>query len=88
MRERIEGEVVPAFEGRIVAFDEAASAAYATLRADARARGDAIAATDGYIAGIAAAHGFAIATRDRAPFEASGLVVINPFGPWDDGIIP
>lgn len=81
LHQRIEDEVIAAFEGRILSFDEAASAAYAELRARARARGEAIAATDGYIAGIAAAHGFAIATRDRAPFEASGLVVINPFEP-------
>ncbi|MFT4296913.1 MAG: type II toxin-antitoxin system VapC family toxin [Micropruina sp.] len=81
LRDRIDSEVVAAFEGRILPFDEAASAAYATLRAEARARGEAIAATDGYIAGIVAAHGFAIATRDRAPFQAAGLVVIDPFEP-------
>ncbi len=81
LQHRIEDEIIAAFRGRILSFDEPASAAYAELRARARARGEAIAATDGYIAGIAAAHGFAIATRDRAPFEASGLVVINPFEP-------
>lgn len=81
LQHRIEDEIIAAFRGRILSFDEPASAAYAELRARARARGEAIAATDGYIAGIAAAHGFAVATRDRAPFEAAGIVVIDPFDP-------
>lgn len=35
--------------------------------------------TDGYIAGIAATHGLAVATRDTSPFVAAGLAVINPW---------
>jgi predicted nucleic acid-binding protein len=50
-----------------------------TLRASARAAGQAIAPADGYIAAIAAAHNFAVATRDTSPFEAAGLTVINPW---------
>ncbi len=76
---RIEDEVIGAFTGRILAFDEPASVAYATLRARARDQGLTLGATDAYIAGIVAAHGFAIATRDRAPFEAAGVAVIDPF---------
>lgn len=80
---RIEDEVIGAFTGRILAFDEPASVAYATLRTRARNRarnqGLALGAADAYIAGIVAAHGFAIATRDRAPFEAAGVAVIDPF---------
>ena len=34
---------------------------------------------DGFIAAIAAARGFAVATRDIAPYEAAGLEVINPW---------
>lgn len=71
--------VLPLFAGRILAFDDPASQSYATLRARARAAGQAIAAADGYIAAIAAAHGLAIATRDTSPFEAAGLAVINPW---------
>jgi predicted nucleic acid-binding protein len=33
------------------------------------------------IAGIASAHGLAVATRDVTPFIASGVSVINP---WDE----
>lgn len=76
---RLEQRVLPLFAGRILPFDDAASKAYATLRASARAVGRAIAPADGYIAGIAATHGFTVATRDISPFEAAGLTVINPW---------
>ena len=76
---RFEQQVLPLFAGRILPFDENASQAYAMLRARARAAGQAIAPTDGYIAAIAAAHGFSVATRDTSPFEAAGLAVINPW---------
>lgn len=44
-----------------------------------RADGLAISTADAYIAAIAAASGFAVATRDTRPFEAAGVVVINPW---------
>ena len=75
----LEQRVLPLFAGRILTFDDSASRAYATLRACARTSGQAIASTDGYIAAIAATHGFAIATRDTSPFGAAGLTVINPW---------
>ncbi|MBS4096593.1 MAG: type II toxin-antitoxin system VapC family toxin [Sulfuricella sp.] len=75
----LEQRVLPLFAGRVLSFDAPASQAYATLRAHARAAGLAIAPADGYIAAIAATHGLAIATRDTSPFEAAGLVVINPW---------
>jgi predicted nucleic acid-binding protein len=75
----LEQRVLPLFAGRILAFDNAASQSYATLRARARVDGLAIAPADGYIAAIAATHGFAVATRDTSPFEAAGLTVINPW---------
>jgi predicted nucleic acid-binding protein len=79
LRTNLERRVLPLFAGRIVAFDMAASAAYAELRARARAKGNAIAAADGYIAATAVANGLMVATRDTAPFEAAGLAVINPW---------
>jgi predicted nucleic acid-binding protein len=75
----LEQRVLPLFAGRILSFDDPASRTYATLRANARAVGQTIAPTDGYIAAIAATHGFALATRDTLPFEAAGLTVINPW---------
>lgn len=75
----LEQRVLPLFAGRILPFDEPASQSYATLRARARVAGQAIAPADGYIAAIAATHGFAVATRDTSPFDAAGLAVINPW---------
>ncbi|MFA9273720.1 MAG: type II toxin-antitoxin system VapC family toxin [Candidatus Aquirickettsiella gammari] len=75
----LERRVLPLFAGRILSFDDSASQSYATLRTRARVAGQAIAPADGYIAAIAATHGFAVATRDTSPFEAAGLTVINPW---------
>lgn len=75
----LEQRVLPLFEGRILSFDLAASQAYATLRAKARAAGQVIAPADGYIAAIAMTHELTVATRDTQPFIAAGLSVINPF---------
>ena len=75
----LEQRVLPLFEGRILSFDIGASEAYATLRPRARATGQAIAPTDGYIAAIAMTHGLSVATRDTQPFISAGLTVINPF---------
>lgn len=80
LHDRLEGEVLPLFSGRILTFDLDASKAYATLMAAARGSGKAIGTADGYIAATALAHGFSVATRDVSPFEAAGLKVINP---WD-----
>ncbi|KVG55972.1 type II toxin-antitoxin system VapC family toxin [Burkholderia territorii] len=75
----IEQRVLPLFRGRILPFDDAASKAYASLRAKARAAGHALAPADGFIAATAAANGLIVATRDVAPFEAAGLRVIDPW---------
>lgn len=75
----LEQRILPVFDGRILPFDALASEAYATLRAQARADGIAIAPADGYIAAIAKSHGLMVATRDTGPFEAAGLKVINPW---------
>jgi len=75
----LEQRVLPLFAGRILPFDDPASQSYAMLRSRARAAGLAIAPADGYIAAIAATHGFAVATRDTSPFDAAGLTVLNPW---------
>lgn len=78
-QDRMETEVLPAFAGRVLPFDLAASQAYADLMARAMAGGQTIGKADGYIAAIAAASGLMVATRDTSPFEAAGLKVINPW---------
>lgn len=67
------------FESRILSFDQAAAKAYAPIFARAKASGRAIGVADGQIAAIATDRGFAVATRDPAPFIAAGVPVINPW---------
>jgi predicted nucleic acid-binding protein len=78
-QERLEKEVLPAFTGRVLPFDLAASRAYADLMAGARLTGKAIGKADGYIAATASACGLMVATRDISPFEAAGLKWVNPW---------
>jgi len=70
------------FAGRVLAFDHEAGKRYANLAASARSIGSGFPTPDGYIAAIAAANGYAVATRDVAPFEAGNIPVINP---WEYG---
>jgi predicted nucleic acid-binding protein len=75
----LEGEVLPAFTARVLPFDLDASRVYAGFMALATSQGKSIGKADGYIAAIAGARGFMIATRDVVPFRAVGLNVINPW---------
>ena len=65
----------------VLAFDREAAIAYGEVTAHARARRYTLPVADGQIAAIAKVHGFAVATRDGAPFRAAGVAVINP---WED----
>ncbi|WP_332686056.1 type II toxin-antitoxin system VapC family toxin [Bosea sp. (in: a-proteobacteria)] len=67
------------FGGRILPFDAEAARCYGRIAARARLAGKGLPLPDGYIAATAAAHGFAVATRDTAPFHAAGLQVIDPW---------
>jgi predicted nucleic acid-binding protein len=67
------------FLGRILPFDERAARAYGRLVASAEAQGRTILIADGQIAALAQVQGFAVATRDTAPFEAAGVPVVNPW---------
>ena len=75
---RIDG-LLDQFVGRVVDFDTPAARRYADLAVKARAAGKGFPTPDGYIAAIAAAHGFAVASRDTSAFTAAGLTVINPW---------
>lgn len=79
LQENLEKRVLPLFAGRVLPLDLACTPVYAALMARARTAGLAVATADGYIAAIAAANGFAVASRDTAPFEAAGVSVINPW---------
>lgn len=65
---------------RILSFDVPAAHEAARIAAETERGGTPIGQADAQIAAITRAHGFAIATRDAAPFETAGLTVINP---WD-----
>ena len=67
------------FAGRILPFDAHAAVEYATLVADAEAKGRGIAMADAQIAAICRGHGASIATRNVRDFESSGIEVINPW---------
>ena len=67
------------FGSRILSFDAAAAKAYALLVSQARTLGRAIGRADGEIAAIAMVHGLVVASRDTAPFDAAGLMVVNPW---------
>jgi len=75
--------VVDMFADRILPFDTRAARRYAALAVRARAAGRGFPTPDGYIAAIAAAHGFVVATRDKPAFLAAGLTVIDP---WDAAV--
>ena len=72
-------QVANLFGPRILPFDAAAAKAYALLVSQARAFRRAIVRADGEIAAIAMVHGLVVASRDTAPFDAAGLVVVNPW---------
>lgn len=67
------------FDGRILPFDTEAARHYADLAVTARKAGKGFPTPDGYIAAIATAHGFAVATRDASPFKAAGVPIIDPW---------
>lgn len=76
---RLNGEVLPAFAGRIKEIDVDVAQSYADLMVLARNKGQGIGIADGYIAATAAVHHLTVITRDISPFEAVGLDFINPF---------
>ncbi|WP_428663052.1 type II toxin-antitoxin system VapC family toxin [Reyranella sp.] len=75
---RIDG-LLDQFAGRILPFDTPAARHYADLAVMARRTGKGFPIPDGYIAAVAAAHGFAVASRDASAFTAAGLTVIDPW---------
>ncbi len=80
LHENLEKRLLPMFANRVLSFDKACTKAYAELLAKSRDAGLAVETADAFIAAVALANGFAVATRDTTPFEAAGLNVINP---WD-----
>jgi len=78
LNDALEG-VMELFAERILPFDINAARHYADLAVKARTVGKGFPTPDGYIAAIAAAKGFAVATRDTSAFDAANLEVIDPW---------
>lgn len=72
-------DVLNLFSARILPFDVDAARRYADIAVEARAAGKGFPTPDGYIAAIAAAKGFVVATRDTSAFDAAGVEVIDPW---------
>jgi predicted nucleic acid-binding protein len=75
----LQGLLANYFSDRFLAFEREAAVAYALLASRAAAKGYSISVADGQIAAIASVHAFSVATRDTAPFLATGVRVINPW---------
>ena len=75
LRAWLDGQVLPAFAGRVLPFDTAVAQRCARLHVpDARSERDAL------IAATALVHGMTVTTRNAADFEPMGVPVFNPWG--------
>jgi toxin FitB len=70
---------VALFQGRVLPFDEPAAYAYAEIVTQRRKAGRTLEALDIQIAAIAKSNNMAVATRNVADFEGSGVAVISPW---------
>jgi toxin FitB len=76
LRDWLEGQVLTAFDGRIIAFDTAAARRCAALYMPDR-RSD----RDAMIAAIALVHGLLVVTRNTDDFADTGAPLLNPWDP-------
>lgn len=77
LRAWLDRQVMPAFDGRILAVDADVARRCARLHVpDPRSERDAL------IAATALIHGMTVVTRNTGDFEATGVVLLNP---WQEG---
>ena len=74
----IDAMIAEDFAERVLPFDSAAAAAFASVFAERRAAGRPISHPDCQIAAIARSRGAAIATRNAGDFAGCGIAVIDP----------
>ena len=73
--EQLESQVLPAFTGRMLLFDLAATQRYAEAMAQAQAKGLSVSVADGFIAATAAAHHMACqGLMTPSPIAINGAV--------------
>jgi predicted nucleic acid-binding protein len=74
LRSWLDGQVLTAFEGRILSVDGAVAVRCARLHVpDPRSERDAL------IAATALVHGMTVVTRNTADFETTGVALLNPW---------
>ena len=79
MLDRALADLLGLFKDRVLPFDSDEARHYADLAVTARNGGRGFPTPDGYIAAVAAARGFIVASRDTSPYEAAGVTDINPW---------
>ena len=79
LQTRFEQFIAQAFEERVLDFTVPDAHAYAEIMGHRKETGRTMSLPDGQIAGIALAHGFAVATRNIKDFEDCDVELINPF---------
>lgn len=80
LKQAVHSLVVNEFKDHILSFDYHAALLFGEFMAKARSNGLAVGLPDAMIASVALAQkDCSIATRDKAPFEAMTVTVINPW---------
>ena len=74
LRAWMEGRVLPAFDGRILAIDATVAQRCAALHVP-NPRSD----RDALIAATALVHGMTVVTRNVAHYQSTGVVIVNPW---------
>lgn len=74
IRAWLDGQVLPAFAGRVLAVDARVALLCAGLQVPNR-----LAERDALIAATALVHGMTVVTRNVADFERSGVALLNPW---------
>jgi toxin FitB len=77
----LRGQVMNAFRGRILPFDQDAALVYGRLMAAARPHGRPARVGDAEIAAVAICHGLVVATRNSGDFAVFGVPLVDP---WQD----
>ena len=75
IRAWLDGHVLPAFAGRVLAVDAVIALQCARLHVP-----DRLSERDALIAATAIVHGMTVVTRNVGDFESSGVPLLNPWG--------
>jgi predicted nucleic acid-binding protein len=81
----IEEDLARQFEGRILAFDEAAARIWGSLMGEGDRTGQTPPAADTQIAAVAIARDLTLVTRNVKDFERFDVAVLNPWEVGDEG---